>query len=212
MKRTSLSAKSPLLKKPLRDKRGGAISLQSQDPRMKPLKQFGGSLLKKSNPKVARTLSTKHAMHLVLKSSMAVGKYSMRSAKNQKLVAQLLRKVAQQYGIRIVEFANMGNHLQLLIQLPQRQAFAPFIRSITGGIAQKITGATKINSIKKIMNDSTHAELEKFWDFRPWSRLVETKKTYRLATDVLIHMYLESIAMITARSRDYHRHFKETPT
>ncbi|MFZ4404442.1 MAG: hypothetical protein ACOYOK_10105, partial [Pseudobdellovibrionaceae bacterium] len=82
----------------------------------KPLKEFGGSLLKKSNAKVARPISTKHAMHIVLRSDRAKGASSMLAAKNSKKIQRIIWNQAQRCGVRIYEYANVGNHLHLLLR------------------------------------------------------------------------------------------------
>jgi len=152
--------------------------------------QFGGSLLKNSHAKTARPLSTKHAMHVVLRSSLAKGEWSLRSLKNQKLVETTIRTQAKKYGIKIYEFANVGNHLHLLIKLSNRFTFAPFMRAISGIIALKVTGARKAKELK-----------QKFWDYRPWTRIVEWKKAYRIAKDYVIQNHLEAIGYISYQTR-----------
>jgi REP element-mobilizing transposase RayT len=164
--------------------------------------QFGGSLLKKGNAKTARPLSTKQAMHVVLRSSQATGEWSLRSLKNQKMVERTLRNLARRYGIKIYEFANVGNHLHLLIKLRKRYTFTPFIRALSGIIALKVTGTSKLEKLEN-----------KFWDYRPWTRIVEWKKAYTVARDYVIQNHLEAIGFILHKPRDYDRYFhKKAPT
>jgi len=158
--------------------------------------QFGGSLLKKSNAKTARPLSTKHGMHVVLRSSKAKGEWSLRSLKNQKMVEKTLKLLAKKYGIKIHEFANAGNHLQLLIKLQNRGNFKPFVRALTGTIALKATGATKLKGLE-----------EKFWDYRPWTRVIELKKAYSIAKDDFVLKHLEKIGFLAAIPRNYENYF-----
>lgn len=152
--------------------------------------QFGGALLKNSNAKSKRPLSTKHAMHVVLRSSLARGEWSLRSPKNQKMVEKTIRQQAQIYGIKIYEFANVGNHLHLLIKLGNRYTFAPFMRAISGIIALKVTGARKSKELK-----------QKFWDYRPWSRIVEWQRAYSIAKDYVVQNHLEVIGAISYQPR-----------
>ena len=152
--------------------------------------QFGGSLLKKSNAKTARPLSTKKAMHVVLRSSRATGEWSLRNLRNQKIVERILRRLAKEYGIKIHEFGNAGDHLHLLIRLKNRSSFAPFIRALSGMIALQVTRANKLTKLK-----------EKFWDYRPWTRILELKKAYSLAKDALIQNHLAAIGYLAYRPR-----------
>ena len=81
----------------------------------KPKLEFGGSLNKKSNPKTARMISTKHAMHLVLRSDLAKGSRSLLNFRLQ--IDQILQKQANDCQVKIYQKANAGNHLHLLIYL-----------------------------------------------------------------------------------------------
>lgn len=61
--------------------------------------------------------------------------------------------------------ANVGNHLHLQIRLFKRHSYFKFIRSITGAIALFILKADRNNKIVK-----THTD--RFWDYRPFTRIV----------------------------------------
>ena len=165
------------------------------DPRLKKMAAFGGSLLatkrgklRMSNPKTKRPLSTKHAIHLVLKSSLARGDWSFRSIKNKRSVDESVRRHAHKYGVRVYEFANVGTHLHLLIRVKNRFTYQPFIRALTGHLSQIVTGARKGIRLKK-----------KFWDFRPFSRVVEWKRAYSVVKDYLILNQLEALGVISRK-------------
>lgn len=174
--------------------------MKYQDPRLRVFKQFGGTLLKRSNAKLARPISIKHAMHVVLSSSQASGDWSLRSSRNLKIVDRVLREQARRYDVRVVEIANMGNQIQLLIKIADRGSFLAFLRAVSGIIAMKVTGAAKTRELKN-----------KFWDFRPWSRVVELRRSFSLALDVFVQEYLVDIGFIASLPRDYQRYFKEAP-
>lgn len=152
--------------------------------------QFGGCLLKKSNAKTARPLSTKKAMHVVLRSSRATGEWSLRSLRNRRTIERTLRYLSKVYGVKIHEYGNAGDHIHLLIKLKHRTSFAPFIRALSGTIALKVTNANKLAKLK-----------EKFWDYRPWTRIIELKKSYSLAKDNLIQHHLAAIGYLAYRPR-----------
>jgi REP element-mobilizing transposase RayT len=133
-------------------------------------KEFGGALLGKSHAKKARPLSTKHAMHVVLRSSKATGEWSLRTTRNLKMVERTLKKLAQQFGVTIYRYAIVGNHIHILLKLSNRFTFAPFLRALAGTIALKVTGSNKLKALP-----------DKFWDFIPWSRVVEWSKACQQA-------------------------------
>lgn len=142
------------------------------------LKQFGGTLLK-GNPKTARPLSTRHAIHLVLKSKLAQGARSFLNRKNSQEIETIIRRQAELWHIRLYHTVNVGNHLHLVLRIKpghavgasastQRRAtkrphsnFVPFIRAVTGLIARHVLGAEK-GSPKDIQ----------FWQARPFTRII----------------------------------------
>ncbi len=141
--------------------------IQSSFFSKKVLKTFGGSLLK-SNPKTKRTLSTKSAIHLVLKSEIATGPNSMLQKYNAKKIDSLIRHQAKLCGIKIYHLVNVGNHLHIVIQITKRHLYAKFIRAITGLIARHVLNKQRgpensaVSSKKKIQ----------FWIARPFTRII----------------------------------------
>ena len=158
----------------------------------KPFKEFGGALLKKSNAKVARPISTKHAMHIVLRSDRAKGAISMLAPKNSKKIQRILWTQARHFGVRIYEYANVGNHLHLLLRAGHRDGFKNFLRSITGLIARLVLDAEK-----------GKAQGLKFWSYRPYSRLVAWKKGYQIAKDYVMQNHLEALGLVPYKTRKY---------
>ncbi len=118
---------------------------------MKPVKsrysrtQHGGLRTKKTR-KLERPLSTKKWIHLVLKSDKAYGRLSFLTGKNQIFVRKTLRDKAGKFGIKIGDFANVGNHLHLKIRISSRVNFQKFLKSVTSLIARGVTGAKKGNA------------------------------------------------------------------
>lgn len=121
---------------------------------------YGGDLLKtRAGRAHGRPLSTRETMHLVMRSSKAKGVFSLRHPRNIQRVRSIVEKFAKKNGVQILSFANVGNHLHLQIKLTKRFLFAPFIRAVTGGIAQVVA------------NSKTFG---KFWDRRPFTRIVHS--------------------------------------
>ncbi|WP_413293223.1 transposase [Bdellovibrio sp. HCB185ZH] len=135
------------------------------DPRLQMTQAHGGTLFKKARHRCRRPLSTKKPLHLVLRSSQAKGSLSFRKSKNWKQVESLCRQFARKYKIKIESFANGGSHLHLTIRLNSKDSYSPFIRSLTGAIALKLTGANR-----------TQKNAQKFWDFRPFTAVLEKAK------------------------------------
>ncbi len=129
-------------------------------------KAYGGELLKKRKGRIAgRPVVTKQTMHLVLRSSVAKGKWSFLEPKNKENIRIILRKFAEKYGVKLLHGANVGNHIHLEIQLTNRHTYKPFIRAVTAAIAMKITGVSRWKSKEDV-------GINKFWDLRPFTRVV----------------------------------------
>ena len=107
-------------------------------------------------------------MHLILKSSQAKGAWSFRYRQNPERVTRIILKFAKKYGVTIQSLANVGNHLHMQIKLSNRVAYFSFIRAITSAIAMAVTGKNRWNQVGIESAD----QLKKFWDYRPYSRVV----------------------------------------
>ena len=93
--------------------------------------------------KLRRPLATKSWIHLVLKSNVAKGKFSMLAERNAKWIESLVSVKAKKFGVEIKDFINMGNHIHFQIRVTKRESFQNFLRSITSLIARHVTGARK---------------------------------------------------------------------
>lgn len=157
--------------------------------------EFGGSLLKKSNPKSARPLVTKKPMHFVLKSSKAKNEYSMRAPRNMKAIRLIIEEEAKKCGVAIHQFANVGNHLHLLIRIKRRESYKRFIRSVTARISQQVTRATK----------GEPSPIGRFWDYRPYTKVVEWGRHYSIAHDYVVLNRLEGLGLISRAKTEERR-------
>ncbi|MGE0631502.1 MAG: transposase [Pseudobdellovibrionaceae bacterium] len=145
------------------------------DPRLRQMRFFGGALLKKSHSKIARPLSTKDAMHLVLRSSQAKGEKSFIHFSNRKRIERAVSKWTQRFGVKVFQFTNGGDHIHLLVKLKSRRSWNLFIRSLTSEITLITTGTNKLKALKK-----------RFWDQRPFTRVIEWKPGYQLSKDFVV--------------------------
>ncbi len=164
-------------------------SVASRKARQLPLlkrekSDYGGSLRKTRKGRAhARPLTTKTTMHVVLHSTKAVGEFSFRQVKHDRNIRRILQKFAFIYGVKIVSFANAWNHLHLQIKLTNRFTYAPFIKAVTGAIAMSVSGRTrwtKAQDAKRPANaGGTRKMIEgKFWDHRPFTRIVQSVRAY----------------------------------
>jgi REP element-mobilizing transposase RayT len=155
-------------------------------------RSFGGSLLCNSNAKTARPISTKESMHIVLRSSLAKGIYSMLKNDKAKRIRQAVDAQAKRFHIKIYEFANVGNHLHILVKASHRQLFKSFLRAISGLIARITLGVEK-GSAKGI----------KFWDQRPFTRIVSWANDFKIARSYVVQNFNEALGFVPYTPRKY---------
>lgn len=129
-------------------------------------------------------------MHLVLKSSRAVGKLSLH--RESRFIEALIQQAGKRFGIRLYEFSNNGNHLHLLLRAETREGFKSFLRSISGAIARRMTGAKK----GKPLSSS-------FWDNIPFTRIVEWGRDFKNAQSYVIQNLLEALNLIPYQPRKH---------
>lgn len=133
---------------------------------------YGGELLKTRKGRTGgRPLSTKHSMHLVLRSTKAKGAWSFRTPKNSKAVKEIVSKFSKKYGVQVLSLANVGNHLHFHLQLRSRHAYKAFIRAITSAIAMAVSGLNR-------WSHKASSAKQKFWDYRPFTRVVVSLKGF----------------------------------
>ncbi len=109
----------------------------------------------------SRPLDTRNTMHLVLRSSRAKGDWSFSKAENHRKIKSITAKFSQKYAVKILSLANVGNHLHFHIKLGNRHTYKPFIRAVTSAIAMAVTGTSRWKK-----------QEGKFWDYRPFTRVV----------------------------------------
>lgn len=159
---------------------------------LKPRDHFGGMYLKTYNPKIKRPMDSKKSLHVVLRSSKAVGAKSFKNKLHEERIWEIISRHAKNTGISIYSYANSGNHLHLLIRAKHRDDYSSFIRTITGLIARFVGKSEKGDPLK-----------EKFWDARPFSRIVSfAKREFESVKNYLMRNVLEAIGWIPYVDRD----------
>jgi REP element-mobilizing transposase RayT len=150
----------------------------------KPRHVFGGAYLKSYNPKTARPLDGKKALHVVLKSSQAKGDKSFKAKTNEAPIWDIVKNHADRLGIKIYEYANGGDHLHILLRARHRSEYNAFIRTISGLIARLVGKSERGSPLKR----------KRFWDARPFSRIVSfAKREFQTAKTYFLRNALEAI-------------------
>lgn len=142
--------------------------------------QYGGELRKKAKNRGFRPLSSKDSIHVVLRSSQAKGEWSFRHKTNFNKVGQFIKKISNKYGVKLIGVANVGNHLHLHVKIGNRTLYKAWIRGLTAGIAIIVT---KVNKFKKLQ--------KRFWDYRPFTRVIQSFKAFLNMKDYIAINELE---------------------
>ena len=159
---------------------------------------FGGRrLTTRAERARPRPLSTKYSMHVVLRSSQAKGEWSFRKKGNPEKIKLILHRYAAKYGVTLYSCANVGNHLHLHLKLANRHTYPAFIRSLTAALVLAITGASKLQKLGR-----------KFWDYRPYTRIVKGRRGFLGLNDYIAVNQLEGLGW----KRDYSAFFIQTNT
>lgn len=128
-------------------------------------KAYGGELLKtRKGRQGPRPLDTKNTMHMVLRSTKAKGTQSFCKPENYHNIKRITKKFSDKYGVQIISFASVGNHLHFHLKLVNRHTYKPFIRAITAAIAMAVTKASRWTK--------PSGPKQKFWDYRPFTRVI----------------------------------------
>ncbi len=150
---------------------------------------FGGSALT-SHPKVARPIATQSALHLVLRSTQATGTRSF--LKRAREVEKLVKSQAAKVGIRIYDFANAGNHLHMVVRVSSRRIYRSFVRAVTGLLARRTLGRERGVARAEVAS-ANKAPPTRFWDARPFSRVVTWGRDYAQLKNYLCLNRIEAV-------------------
>ncbi len=124
---------------------------------------FGGSLLKRAHASRPRPISSKHFLHVVLKSDVAVMSKNedLRLTKRKSAVESIIKDKVDEFGVKLHKVAIGSNHIHLLISFKSRRKYFNWIRRVTGLIARLMLQAEKGKPSQK-----------SFWTYRPFTRVV----------------------------------------
>ena len=162
--------------------------LSFDHPGFKKVAIHGGEHSKKSEFRTARPVATKSPMHVVFKSSFATGSMSFRG-KNLKVVNHLVEKVSKNYEVVIHNYANVGNHIHLLVSCRNRILFQRWMKGLPQAIMFAVTGLNRFTSLMELIGRKY------FFDYRPFSRIVMGRKGFNYCANYIEKNILEAEAV-----------------
>jgi REP element-mobilizing transposase RayT len=133
----------------------------------RPMLAYGGDLRKKAKNRGHRPLVFRSGtVHLCLRSTKATGRHSFLNPALRKQVDVYVRSFSARKGVHILSFANVGNHIHLHVKLINSTLYKAWIRGLSSGLAMLSMGLEGFKKLKK--------EGKKFWDQRPFSRVIQS--------------------------------------
>lgn len=160
-----------------------------KDRMMKHRYAFGGELLRKKMNRTARPFSSRHSMHMILKSSRAAGRNSFGYGGHPRAVRQLIDRHCVKYGVKLIRYSNNFNHLHMHLKFTSRAVYLRFVRSLTGSLAMAVTGARKMRSL------AAQVGATKFFDHRPYTSVVTNYRQYRMTNEYIDKNRMESVGI-----------------
>ena len=172
-----------------------------------------GGGLNEGKRKLYRPFSENMALHLTLHSHKARGQWSFLLPKNADIVNRIVYKMSDRFKVSVLQMANSGNHLHMVVYASDKRNFKRFLRSITGLIARKITGherakRTTTAAAAAMATNSTAINTSgpgafrfrpyqrKFWDTLTYSKLVSWGRQLNNTMAYLVRNILEAKGMI----------------
>lgn len=154
---------------------------------------YGGILRSKAKNRGARPLSSKHSLHVVMRSSQAKGLWSFQNSKNIKKIASYVKIYSSRKGVQILSFANVGNHLHLHIKITNRTLYKAWIRGLSSALAMMVAGKKGLQQLKE--------QKKTFWDYRPFTRVIQSFKAFLNLQDYVQINQFEGLGMPRVQAR-----------
>jgi hypothetical protein len=104
--------------------------------------EYGGSV-RRGRRKLARPLSRRHPLRLVLKSSRARGSWALDRARNRATLARLLPHCARKWRVRVLDRRIGPDRVELTVRFRSPEALRAFLREFPGRLALAVTRASK---------------------------------------------------------------------
>jgi len=189
---------------------------------IKPTRKFFGGALLHGKRKSMRPLSSKDAIHFVLRSHWAMGRDSLLAIRNRKAIERIIRRFALNFRVRIYRQSINSNHIHLLLRITNRLLYRAFIKAISGKIASDVMGQQSFKLFRQSRLAKKHSPsttvktspgdgANGFWQYRPFSRVVNWGNDFITCSKYLRQNVLEAFGFVpyTPRKNFYSRWLDE---
>ena len=112
----------------------------------------------------------------------------------------LLERLQKSWRVKVYRYANVGNHLHLLIRARSRADWQGFIRELSGGIAMLVTGARKGLALARPKTTEVAESAKRgFWDHLVYTRIVGWGRDYRGVVEYIMKNLWEAAGVPVRR-------------
>ena len=122
-------------------------------------------------------------MHITFKRSHSYRRLSL--VAKQTAIVLLVKALAKKHGVKVYELSVNRDHIHFLLLSPAKKLFQKFLRECSSKIVGLMTGAKKGQGL-----------LARFWQCRPWSRLVEWGRALSAVKDYILRNQLETAGVV----------------
>jgi REP element-mobilizing transposase RayT len=168
-----------------------------------------GRKLRRPNPcaqrhqgrrKAARPHSARTPLHVTFRSSKARGGLSFLHPAHAQRIKARTQAAAKRFQVRVHQFANVGNHLHLLIEGRTRDGIKHFLRTMGAQVATVVTGARKGRPFGK------------FWDDLVFSRVVARGRDFLNTRWYILLNFLAAAGIVNHHGNGGQRRMKNQRT
>ena len=145
--------------------------------------QHGGSA-RAGKRKTSRPLEPTLPLYVLLRSSRARGKWSLKRAGARATIDEILHELCQRHNIKLFAFATAMDQIHLLLRAKTRASFQSFLRAFAGLVARHITGARKGNPTGR------------FWDTLTYSRVLNWGEEFDTVQALLAAEDLDTLMLL----------------
>ncbi len=119
---------------------------------------------------------------------------------NKLKVNRLVDEISKKFGVKIQKYANVGNHLHMVVKLPgstltARRQYTKWIRLLTSRLAFEVGGSKKGQPFKDDRGKKT-----KFWDAIPFSRVIHGNRGWKIIDRYVLKNELEAQGLTKFRA------------
>ena len=111
-------------------------------------------------------------------------------------IRNLMDHLKTRWHVAVYRYANVGNHLHLLIRAKSRADWQGFIRELAGGIAMIVTGARKGNALQRSKAAGLPESAKRgFWDHLVFTRIVAFGKDFKGVAEYVLKNLWEAVGI-----------------